>query len=166
MVWIFIWLIAMLVIPVLCFCYGYGFFDKIFTSIISLILTFIIGIIAVVGLNSLFYSPVENLELIETQKIYSLKDNSYLSGYGNFISVKIEEEDKYTYMVINEDDTYSKRTIKSKNVKIKEVSDKEPVLEIYVCKSKNEFWSMYSVNYYRFVVPNGTVVNTFNVDLE
>ena len=70
-------------------------------------------------------------------------------------------------MVVNEDGTFSKKTIESDNVKIKEVDDcKEPILEVYKRESKNEFWSGYWENHYCFVVPKGTVINTFNIDLE
>ena len=130
------------------------------------IMTFFGGVLMASLLSTLFYYPSDKLELKETQKIYSLKDNTYLSGYGNFISVRIEENDKYTYMIINEDGTYSKKSIESRDVKIKEVDEGDPRLEVYTCKSKNEFWSLEQKEYYYFVVPKGTVINTFSIDLE
>lgn len=116
-------------------------------------------------MNVMCFVPVEEYTLESTQEIYTLKDNSYISGHG-FISVRIEEEDKYTYMVVNDDGTYSKKSIESDNVRIKEVDNVTPVLEKYIITSKNQFWSVHSQTYYCFVVPKGTVVNTFNVDLE
>ena len=169
MIWAYLWIIATIVAIIYGICNAYGILEKIKYAIGYGLVAFIIGVFPMCWMQKICYSPSDKLELQETQKVYSLKDNAYLSGHGNFISVRIEENDRYTYMVVNEDNTYSKKTIKSNNVKIKEVDDcKEATLEVYMCESKNEFWSIWSEENYCFVfvVPKGTVVNTFSIDLE
>lgn len=166
MIWFCLFVIAIIAAIIFGIIEGYDIGEKILNAFVASLGVCCVGLIMLLVLNVMFYSPSDKLELTETQKIYSLKDNTYLSGYGNFISVRIEEDDKYTYMIVNEDGTYSKNSIESKNVRIKEVDDVEPILETYIRKSKNEFWSLYSEEHYCFVVPKGTVVNTFSIDLE
>lgn len=166
MIWMRLWIIAIILSIGYGLYEGYGIGEKISYAILFGFLAIFLGGLLTAGLNGICYMPSDKLTLVETQKIYSLKDNTYLSGYG-FISVRIEEEDKYTYMFVNEDGTYSKKSIESKYVKIKEIDDcKEPVLEVYERESKNEFWSAFTEYCYCFVVPKGTVVNTFNINLE
>ena len=167
MIWMCLWIVATIAAIIYGIDSGWSFFEKIMYALGLGVVVGFIGMLAMYGMQVACYSPSDELKLEETQKLYSLKDNTYLSGYGGLISVRIEEEDKYTYMFVNEDGTYSKKTIESENVKIKEVDDcKEPILEIYKCESKNKFWSEYWKDYYCFVVPKGTVVNTFSIDLE
>ena len=166
MVWFYLWGIALIAVIIYGIYDGYDIGEKIFNISLLGNLVSLLALLLVLIMNIVCYVPSEEGYVLEnTQEIYTLKDNSYLSGYG-FISVRIEEEDKYTYMVINDDGTYSKENIESNNVRIKEVDDVTPVLEKYVCESKNRFWSIESKTRYYFVVPKGTVVNTFNVDLE
>lgn len=169
MVWFYLWIIVTIAAIIYGICSGYDILEKFKYAIVYGLIALILGLILACLMQEFCFSPSDKLELQETQKVYSLKDNAYLSGHGNFISVRIEENDRYTYMVVNEDNTYSKKTIKSNNVKIKEVDDcKEATLEVYMCESKNEFWSIWSEENYCFVfvVPKGTVVNTFDIDLE
>lgn len=167
MIWFYLWIIATAIAIICGACIGWSILERIGCAIGIGFLVCICGVLIAYGLNVICYSPSDEFKLEETQKLYSLKDNTYLSGYGGLISVRIEEEDKYTYMVVNEDGTFSKKTIESDNVKIKEVDGcKEPILEVYKCEAKNEFWSAYWEDHYCFVVPKGTVVNTFNIDLE
>lgn len=165
MIWIILWFVGVIACIVCAIRESYGIWDKIWGAIITGIISFLFGLLCAAGLNDICYIPSDNSTIVETQEIYSLKDNTYLSGYG-FISVRIEEEDKYTYMAINEDGTYSKKSIESENVKIKEVDDCTPVLEVYEREPKNKLWCIFPENNYCFVVPKGTVVNTFNIDLE
>ena len=166
MIWFGLFVIEIIVAIIYGIIEGWNICEKILDAILFGVWTCFFGFLLMVLLNLMFYHLLDKIELTETQKICSLKDNTYLSGSGNFINVKIEEDDKYTYMIVNEDGTYSKNSIESKNVKIKEADDVEPILETYVRKSKNEFWSLWSEEHYCFVVPKGTVVNTFSIDLE
>ena len=171
MIWVYLCIIATFVAIIGCIVYGicnewWTIGEKIMYPIGAGLVTFLLGALLMCLLNTICYSPSNKLELKETHKIYSLKDNTYLSGYGGLISVRIEEDDKYTYVAINEDGTYSKKSIESTDVKIKEVDNGEPRLEVYIRKSKNEFWSIEYKECYCFVVPKGTVINTFSIDLE
>ena len=167
MIWFYLWIIATCIAVIYGACSGWSILERIGCAIGMGFIVCLVGVLIAYGLNVICYLPSDKLELQETQKLYSLKDNTYLSGYGNFISVRVEEEDKYTYMIVNEDGTYSKKTIESDNVKIKEIDNcEEPILEVYMCKSRKYFWSAYWEDHYCFVVPKGTVVNTFDIDLE
>ena len=125
-----------------------------------------IGILLFFIMNSICFQPVEKAECIKTKEVYAFKDNSYISSHSGLFYVAIEEEDKYTYMVTNDDGSFSKESITSEDVRIKEVDGETPSLKTYVYKSKNDFWSIWDEKYYCFIVPTGTVTNVYNVDLE
>lgn len=166
MIWFLLLVVATIAAIVFGFIEGWGVGEKIFFSVACGIGAFLVGGLIFLGANIVCFQPVEKAELTEVKEIYALADNSYLSGHGNFIYVKVSEEDKYSYMVVNEDGSYSKETIQSTDVRIKEVDGVTPILETYTYESKNEFWSVYSEDYYYFVVPKGTVTHDFSVDLE
>lgn len=167
MIWGYLWIIAIIGFVIYGLWIGDGFIEKIFTAIVLGISSFIIGAFVFYGLNALFYSPSDEYVLDEVQEVYSLKDNTYVSGHGGLISVRIEENDKYAYMIVNKDGTYSKASIESEDVKIMETNDcTTPALMKYKRPSKNPFLSIDYEEEYVFVVPTGTVVNTFSLDLE
>ena len=145
---------------------GWGVGEKIFYSIIFGLGAFFAGVLIFCVCNILCFQPVEEAKLTDTKEIYALADNSYLSGHGNFIYVTVTEEDKYSYMVVNEDGSYSKESVESENVRIKEIDGETPVLQEYTYESKDKFWSAWTEEYYVFVVPKGTVTHEFNVNLE
>lgn len=170
MIWGYLWFASIPIAIIIGIVREYGVLDRIKGGILFGLVAIIIGACIMTGLNAICYSPSDDLELLETKEIYALKDNSYLSG-GGFIYVKVEEEDKYTYMTINEDGSYSKESISKESatdedIRIKEVDGETPVLKKYSRKSKNEFWSIWDEDCYYFVVPKGTVTHEFNVNLE
>lgn len=142
--------------------------------IIGIILGLLVGFLCflasgalAIGADKVFYTPSpEGHQIVETVELQALNDSTQISGSGSFINVSIGENDVYVYMTRNEDGTYSKNTLENEVVKIKETNDETPRLEKYCCTAENEWLSMYEDIYYCFVVPEGTVVNTFDVDLE
>lgn len=166
MVWFLLWIVITIVAIVYGFINGWDIVEKIFLGITYGIMGSLFGLLIFYIGNVACFQPVEKAELTEVKEIYALADNSYLSGHGGFIYVTIEEEDKYSYMVVNEDGSYSKESVESENVRIKEIDGETPVLQEYTYKSKNKFWSAWTENYYVFVAPKGTVTHEFNVDLE
>lgn len=166
MIWICLLVIAVIIAIIVGIVSGWDIGEKIFNGFIYGFITFIVGGLIFAGLSIVCYQPVDEAKLVETKEMYALKDNSYLSGHGSFIYVTVEEEDKYTYMVVNEDGSYSKESISCEDVRIKEVDNTTPTLEKYIIESKNSLWSLWSENYYYFIVPKGSVTNVYSIDLE
>ena len=166
MIWGYLWIIATIIAIIVGIITGYGIGMKILNGFAFGLVTLFVGALIFFGLNFVCFQPTEEAKLVETKEIYALKDNSYLSGHGNFIYVTVEEEDKYSYMVINKDGSYSKESISCEDVRIKEVDNTTPILEKYTYESKSSFWSEWSEDYYYFIVPKGSVTHDFNVDLE
>lgn len=142
--------------------------------IIGIILGLLVGFLCFLAsgafaleMDKVFYTPrPEGYQIIESVELQALNDSTQISGSGNFVNVSISENDVYVYMTRNEDGTYSKNTLENEVVKIRETNNEEPHLLKYCCTAENEWLSMYKDVYYCFVVPEGTVVNTFDVDLE
>lgn len=166
MIWVLFIIIGLIVGFILGFSDGWSLGDKLFNGFLDAIMGLVVGILLFSIMNSICFQPVEKVECIKTKEVYALKDNSYISGHGGLIYVTIEEEDKYTYMVTNEDGSFSKESISAEDVRIKEVDNEIPSLKTYAYKSKNKLWSIWDERYYCFVVPTGTVTNVYNVDLE
>lgn len=166
MIWFLLWIIITIVAIVYGFINGWDIGEKIFLGITYGIIGSLFGLLIFYIGSVACFQPVEKAKLTDTKEIYALADNSYLSGHGGFIYVTVTEEDKYSYMIVNEDGSYSKESVESENVRIKEIDDETPVLQEYTYESKNKFWSAWTEEYYVFVVPKGTVTHEFNVDLE
>lgn len=166
MIWILLIIIGLIAGFIFGFSDGWSLGDKLFNGFLMGVVGFLVGCILFAIMNSLCFQPVEKAEVVEVKEVYALKDNSYISGHGGLFYVTIEEEDKYTYMVANEDGSFSKESITSEDVRIKEVDNETPSLKTYAYKSKNDLWSIWDERYYCFVVPTGTVTNIYSVDLE
>lgn len=166
MIWISLVVIGLILGFIFGFSDGWSLGDKIFNGVLIGIVGFLIGLLMLFMMSRICYQPVENPEPVMTKEVYALKDNSYMSAHGGLFYVAIEEEDKYSYMVVNDDGTFSKESITCEDVRIKEIDNKTPSLKKYVYKSKNDLWSIWEESYYCFTVPTGTVTNVYNVDLE
>lgn len=165
MIWFILIIFGLIIGFIIGFKDGWGILDKLFQGLLVGITGLLISFLIALFLNWLCFIPVDKAECSNTKEVYALKDNMYTSGQG-IIYLRVEEEDKYTYMVINEDGSFSKESIIAEDVRIKEVDNETPSLKEYVYKSKNEFWSIWDESYYCFVVPTGTVTNIYSVDLE
>ena len=166
MIWVLLVVIGVIVGFIYGFSDGWSLGDKICNGILWGTTGLAIGLLMLLMMSFICYQPIETPELVETKEIYALKDNSYMSGHGSLLYVTIEEEDRYTYMITNDDGSFSKESITCEDVRVKEANNETPSLKKYSYKSKNELWSIHEETYYYFTVPTGTVTNVYSIDLE
>lgn len=145
------------------------------------------GIGVVESMITMEVTPSYNYNVSTYQPIASLKDNSFVSGGGNFFlgigSVKINENPKYVYYEILPEGYYKLGSVSTDITLIKEDGGDNPTLEKKVEYTRMEtkkrvpapgwaenyteggFEYMNSVVYILHV-PNGTVVKEYKLDAE
>lgn len=109
--------------------------------------------------------PIDTeLTLTESTPIYALQDNQTISG-GTFY---VSQNFKYYYMTDGENGKQMK-SIDAENTYIKEDSSVQPCLQTlsYVPVSKNKILRFLSLDaeIHRIVVPESTVTDKFNIDM-
>lgn len=164
MIWFILAIIITIIITIFYGINGGDWFEAILFSSVTLMITFVVALF----LSYIFYSPDPDGYIANesrTKELYAISDNTQISG-GGFIFVSINEDDMYSYIIKNEDGTYSRESIPCDDVKIKEDDSITPKIEYYIRASENTFFSLWEDKYCQITVPEGTVVNTFNIDLE
>lgn len=126
------------------------------------LLIFIIGVCCPVS------SHIEKEETISTQYIYALNDTSSIEEQFFLISGSVDE--KYTIRyVINTSKGKQVKEIKGNNIYIKEGNYK-PHLEYHDIRFKNKKWYLLfshpNENYTVFYIPENSIINDYNLDLQ
>lgn len=106
-----------------------------------------------------------DFKLVESKPIHALADGINVEG-GGFIFYHLDENDNYVYMIENEDGTLQKEKISAEDAKILESNDSQPLVQEYEDHPANIWLSIGGESYTQLVVPEGTVVNSYNIDLE
>ena len=151
-----------------CYCYSWSDFDigealggAFLGGIIGVILYFLIG--GIIGA----FLPTE-MEIVDTQKIYALTDDSSIDGRHYLFSGYADEKMVCRYIV----DTDKGKNIEEvcANHSFINEGDYEPKVEIYKTKFKYNWDYIFASDWlfsleYRFYVPENTVINSYNIDL-
>lgn len=170
MVWIIIGgIVCMAIIINILFDKWNDLTDKFFYSFMAILLSVLITAF-VLFLASGTTSSVTEIEydIASDTKIIALKDNQNVNGnfyiFGGYV-----DEDLYYYYAYETEFGYKTEKLKADNAYIK-YTDEEPHIERYVGDFANEgayFWGVPMCDdRYIIYVPEGTVTNEFNVDLE
>lgn len=140
-----------------------GFVGVIIGSILGSLTWFIIG--------SIIGNFLPNEIMVDETKIYALKDSSETNGAVFLASGYSDEKLVYRYIIMTDKGKQIK-TISTSKAYIEEIKDGEPVVKKYSYKHKQGYlW--FATNFFNwfkdytvFYVPEGTVTNDFNIDLE
>ena len=120
---------------------------------------------------SLFCYNLPYNEIVTTQEICALNDSSEVGGQKFLFSGYIEENLVYRYVV----DTERGKHIEECDVDdayIKDIESNNPYVEIHKYQFKSGWYYLFAIdfkseeNYQVFYVPNGTITNEYNVDLQ
>ena len=147
-------------------------------SIVELALLILLGIViwagimAVVclafgGIGYAIPEHEQNIRMVHCQEIQALKDNNSIEGRFYLGNGHIGEE-QYYYYIVNTEKGYKTEKVKSNNAYV--VYNDKPYVEKYEAVSfKHWYTYIYAIpatSYYVLYVPEGTITNEFNIDLE
>lgn len=143
--------------------------DKFFYSFVTIMLSFCITGFVLLGASGITSCVAEiEYDVDSDTKIIALKDNQNVNG-SFYILGGYVDEDLYYYYATETEFGYKTEKMKADNAYIK-YTDNEPHIERYVGDFANEgayFWGFPMCDdRYIIYVPEGTVTNEFNVDLE
>ena len=142
--------------------------EKIFLSILGLILGFIIGILFWFSIGSITGFLIPKKEIVTERQIYAFNDGTSISGHRYIARGWTEEEEVIKYI---SDDEYGKKIFKvdADNSYINEGYDNAYV-EIRDKQFKYDWFYLFFAEWYNnvyiFYVPDGSVTNEMNIDLE
>ena len=145
---------------------GYEAIEAVLGGLIGFIIGLFVWFIVSAFCNNLPYN-----EIVTTQPICALNDSSEVEGQKFLFSGYIEENLVYRYVV----DTERGKHIEECNVDdayIKDIESNKPYVEIHKYEFKSGWYYLFAIdfksaeNYQVFYVPNGTITNEYNVDLQ
>lgn len=150
-------------------CYGFELGP---TLMLSVLYSLVAGIIwFVVGIGCIA-SPVETYPAPESEKveIYSLADGNLTDGRHSFLgSGYIDEELQYTF-VVKDELGYTVEQVKAKNCYVKYTQEDPYALPLYKKYGAfAKFWlgnDTASTDAYVFYLPEGTIIQEYNIDLK
>ncbi len=170
MIWFIIgWIIAS-VIMINAICDEWNDLgSKIVYSMLALITSTIVSFLVCFFVSLMMSSFVEfDYNIVSKTNIIALKDNQNVDGNFYLMGGYIDE-DLYYYYATETEFGYKTEKIKADNAYIK-YTDGKTCIEKYKGEPTNEsvhFWGFPTCDYqYIIYVPEGTVTNEFNVDLE
>lgn len=160
------------------FDYWYGFcFD--WNLLIVPGLFALLGIIGWLGLSVVYSMDYEESELSEEYNLVSLKDSSQLNGDASgglfYVYASLGTEEVYTYYYELETGGYKRGKIPAEDTIIFEEENCAPKILEYIVYTKNKLGKTLKMlltfsnpisERYEIFVPKGTVLKTFQLDLE
>lgn len=171
-----IWLIISLIVTIAIIIYHwrenlwYGVGLCILETVGILLTSFFVTVLIVV-LSSAIVSSNDNIieyNKVSDTKIIALKDNQNVSG-SFYIMGGYVDEDLYYYYATETEFGYKTEKVKAENTYIK-YTDGETHIERYFGEFTKDglyFWGFpWCYDRYIIYVPDGTVTNEFNIDLE
>lgn len=170
MIWLILGVIVCSIIIIGIFRDRYNdLLDKFFFSFLTLLLSFVISILVLVGVSAIVSCCADiNYNIISDTKIIALKDNQNVSG-NFYIMGGYVNEDLYYYYAVETEFGYKTEKIKAENAYIK-YTDGETHIERYDGEFANSGVNFLAMpmcdDRYIIYVPDGTVTNEFVVDLE
>ena len=142
--------------------------DKIFQGFWGLILGALIGILIWLSIGSIIGFLLPKKEIVTERPIYALEDGANISGYSYLARGYVKEEEVIKYI---SDGEYGKKiyTADADNSYINEGYDNAYV-EIRDKKFKYDWFHLFAMEWYDdvyiFYIPDGSVTNEINIDLE
>lgn len=147
-----------------------GFFESAGLSLLISLLSLLASFIGAMIIGAIFYTP-ERIEVgtQTTSEIYALADNSGIEGSFFLGSGSIDEEMKYVYVVEVEGKGYKMHTIDADSAYVQYYDGTPKMVETtYWFKSEllNFFGICPSGTEYIFYIPEGSITNSYVIDLE
>ena len=142
--------------------------DKILQSILGLAVGGLIGILIWISIGSIIGFLLPKKEIVTERPIYALEDGTNISGYRYLARGYIEEKEVIKYI---SDGEYGKKiyTADADNSYINEGCDNAYV-EIRDKQFKYDWFYLFAMEWYDdvyiFYIPDGSVTNEINIDLE
>ena len=142
--------------------------EDIGASIFSSFAFAFIGFIVYLAIGGIIGCGLPLNEIVEEQEIFALTDNSSVEGRNYLFSGYINEELVCRY-VVNTDRGKHIEEVDAYKVYINE-GDYKPVVKHYTYVFEKEWheWfahTLFTDDYYEFYVPENTVTNEYNIDL-
>ena len=165
MAYIIIFAIVGLVLGIMSGC---EWWEKLIESTVGMIAGFTLGVLCWVSIGLLIGLLLPTKEEASTKEIYALNDGTNISGYSYLARGYVEEEEIIKYI---SDGEYGKKiyTADADNSYINEGSENAYV-EIRDKQFKHYWFALFACEFYDdvyiFYVPDGSVTNEINIDLE
>lgn len=139
-------------------------FDTFFNAIIGLF----VGIFMFIFIGGLIGGVLPQEKVVEEQKIYALNDSSAVEGEKFLFSGHIDEQLVYRYVTSNDKGKHIEE-LDDDEVYIKE-GNYTPILEHHYYVLEKDWHKLFahtefSDSYYIFYVPENTVTNEYNINL-
>lgn len=156
--------LALFVIGGACLAYCDSFGDIIFGgfmgALIGAIPAYLIG-----GIISIMIFGTAPCELQYKQDLIAMKDNTVISGSFFLGSGNINSKMNYVYAIETDKGIMTKTLEQKTNTVYIQYTDSQPYMEYY--SGTSDGWRMPETSsYYIFYLPEGTIINTFEIDLE
>lgn len=154
-------IITFIIVFINSYDFLYAFLFGLVGAIIGSMLWVIIG--PFIGIN------LPTTEIVTEQELYALSDNSELSGHHYLFSGYVDEEYGYRY-VINTEKGKHIEFVSADNVYIEE-GNYEPKIVKYTYEWKEDWYILFAINlfaeddYTKIYIPEGTITNEYNIDL-
>lgn len=167
MIWIIIGILVGITIAIIDIIKeGYEFTRP--TQIITLCI--LISMLPLVTCSSICSLCCENDYVkVNEIEISALKDNNNMSG-NFFIGIGYIDEEMNYYYVENTEKGKIVKKIDANNVYIVEDNEEQPRIEEYKAQFKNEKWLLIAANcnnsYKKIYIPENSITNEYNIDLE
>lgn len=163
----FVCLIVLLICAVFGFIIGFqedgigdGIVGALGASFLGLLPSFLIG-----GMLSLLILGGAPMECKYTENMVALKDNTSISGSFFLGCGNIDSEMTYVYAVETDKGIVTKTIEKDRYDVYIKYTDGQPYVEYW--DGEDDPWRLPSESaYYVFYVPEGSVINTYEIDLE
>jgi len=140
----------------------------IFTTILTMGLVFILCVLVCVGISHTVPEEAQQIEMTDTTKIIALKDNQNTSGHFYLMGGYVDSDLYYYYAKTT---PYGYKTDKVKADECFVVyTDENPHIDTYEAVKFYDWWRyIYAIPvhvHYVIFVPDGTVREAFDIDLE
>ena len=149
---------------------GYNYCYELDEGILGGFLGGLIGVIAYFIIGSIIGLFLPTKDIITTQNLCALNDTTTIEGQTFLFSGYIDEELKYRYLVETKKGIHvEEKGITNAYIKTIEKGE-QPYIEEYDSVLKSDLYYWFAVNLkdneYVFYLPEGSITNEYNVDLE
>ena len=147
----------------------YSFWETLFGSAGMAFIVFLVGFLIALVLSVAWEDAPVEITTSTDYEIVALQDNLGLQGQFFLGSGYVDDELSYTYMHYVEDRGYKVETVDASNAYV-EFTDKQPYVSLVRYQFKDAWRNYFTVPYNSgdafFYVPEGSILQNYNIDLK
>lgn len=149
---------------------GYNCCYELFEGLLGGVLGGLIGLIAYFIIGGIIGLFLPTKDIVTTQNLCALNDTTTIEGQAFLFSGYVDEELKYRYLVETEKGIHiEERGITGTYIKTIQKGE-QPYIETYDSVLKSDLFYWFAIdwkdNEYVFYLPEDSIINEYNIDLE